>query len=290
MKGESATRKIARYGGLCLLFSLFVFQFSFAQKYPERREARFAGHAYQQGDFERAETRYRRALELRPDFQEATFNLGGALFRQEKVEEAAREWERIAADSLADAGMASAANFNLGNVMLAGQKVDEAIEFYKQALRLDPTDGQAKYNLAYAQKLKQQQEQQQNEEENQEQQNQDQNGSGGGDEQNNERPDDSEGENPDDGGENDPKDGQGEQNEGEGDDESPEGDDEGDDEGDGEGEGEGEGEAPEGEGEAKMDPGTADRMLEAIQAEENDTREKVNARQVPSVARSGKNW
>ena len=51
------------------------------------------------------------------------------------------------------------------------QKFDESIESYKKALRLNPTDMDTKYNLAYAQLLKKKQEQQQQ----QQQQNQDQN-------------------------------------------------------------------------------------------------------------------
>lgn len=232
-----------------------------AQKYPERRMARDGAKAYAGGDFEAAETAYRHALEAQPEFREATFNLGTTLMRQEKTEEAVKMWTAVAADSLADAGIVSAANFNLGNVMLAEEKIDEAIDFYKQALRLDPSDTQAKYNLAYARKLK---EQQQNEEQNQDQeQQQDRNGGGDQNDEQSNDPNEDQGDN----GEN------GDKDQNENNNEKPE--------------------LREGENspaEAKIDPGTASQMLDAVQAAEDDTREKVNAREEQVAPRSGKNW
>ncbi len=235
-----------------------------AQKYPERRIARDGAKAYAAEDFEKAETAYRHALEVQPEFREATFNLGNALLRQEKAEEAAKMWTAIAADSLADSGIVSAANYNLGNVMLSGQKIDEAIELYKQALRLDPADTEAKYNLAYALKLKQQQEnedrnQDQNQDQDRQKDDQNNNESGNGDENTNEGQDQN----------NDQNEEQNKNNENE----KPE-------PRDGENR----------EAEAKIDPQTASQMLDAVQAAEDDTREKVNAREVQTAPRSGKNW
>jgi hypothetical protein len=39
-----------------------------------------------------------------------------------------------------------------------------------------------------------------------------------------------------------------------------------------------------------IDPHDAEQMLEAIQGEEDKTREKMNAKEVQGMARSGKNW
>jgi hypothetical protein len=242
--------------------------------------------------------------------REATFNLGGALWRQAlsqsaegaqgnqggqaagqaagqgaeqnagqaAAQGAADAWTAIAADSLAPAPMISAASYNLGNVALGGQQIDAAIEAYKQALRLQPDDMEAKYNLAYAQKMKQEQEQ--NEDQNKDEQQQ--NDGGGGRNDQNEDQDKDQNENGDDqndrqdgDGQNDPQDGDGDQNQnqnGEGDEPPPPS-------------GEGEG-----NGKPKMDPNTARQMLDAMQAAEDDTREKVNAKEVQVGARSGKNW
>jgi tetratricopeptide (TPR) repeat protein len=264
-------------GCLIALAAFFIFHFSFfiapsaaAQKYPERRVARAGDRLYYDGDYEGAELRYRRALEMQPSFPEATFNLANALYRGEKAEEAARAYGAIAADSLIAADARSAASFNLGNVMLAGQKIDEAIESYKAALRLTPDDVQAKYNLAFAQKLKQQQQEQQ---QNQDQNQQNEGGDGEQNQQQDEQDKQQGEDNQDkqDGGQ-DKQDGQDEKQQGGGEQEDKP--------------------QPSGSqaGEAKIDPETAEQMLEAIQGEEDKTREKVNAREVPAVGRSGKNW
>jgi tetratricopeptide (TPR) repeat protein len=302
-----ATRKIFRVAVLCIAFSIFNFQFSIAQKFPERRITREGTELYDKGDFTGAENEYRRALELNPELREANFNLGGALWRQAlsqsaegaqgnqgeqaagqaagqgaeqdagqaAAQGAADAWTAIAADSLAPAPMISAASYNLGNVALVGQQIDAAIEAYKQALRLQPDDMEAKYNLAYAQKMKQEQEQ--NEDENRDEQ---QDGGGGQNDQNEDQNKDQNdnGDNQNDqqngDGQNDPQDGDGDQNKNGGGDEPPP--------------------PPSGEGEGngkpKMDPNTAQQMLDAMQAAEDDTREKVNAKEVQVGARSGKNW
>ena len=52
-------------------------------------------------------------------------------------------------------GLASKANYNLGNIEFNREKYAEAINFYKQALRIDPKDENARKNLRIAQ-LKQQ--------------------------------------------------------------------------------------------------------------------------------------
>jgi tetratricopeptide (TPR) repeat protein len=247
------TRKFLRVFFIVLSFSIFNFQLSTAQKFPERRTTRQGTRLFEKGDYTGAETRYRQALELNPDLREAAFNLGGALWRQEKAQEAADAWTAIANDTLAPAPMISAASYNVGNAALAGQQIDPAIEAYKAALRIDPDDMEAKFNLAYAQKLKEQQEDQdQNKDQAQDRQ-------GGG--QNDQDQNNDQNQDQDDDGGNDPKNDQG--------DPPPSG----------------EGPSPQ-----KIDPRAAQQMLEAVQNAEDDTREKVNAKEVQAGARSGKNW
>jgi tetratricopeptide (TPR) repeat protein len=241
----------------------------YAQKYPERKTTRQGTKLYNKGDFTGAETQYRRALELNPALREATFNLADALWRQEKPEDAAKLYESLAADSLAPVPMVSAASFNLGNTALVGQQIDAAIEAYKSALRLTPDDMQAKYNLAYAQAMKQQQNQQQDQNQNQDQdKNKDQDGDGQNDPQEGDQNQDQNqnGEGDQDQNPNDPKEDQG--------DPPPPSEQQ-------------DGQNP---GQPKIDPATAQQMLDAMQAAEDDTREKVNAKEVRVGARSGKNW
>nr|MBD3622471.1 tetratricopeptide repeat protein [Sunxiuqinia sp.] len=130
--------------------------------------------------FSQAETAYRRALEKRPDDLKWNFNLGDALYKQMKFDQAISKFEEIA-EKTDDKIEKSRAYHNLGNSMMMQDKLDESIEAYKKALRNNPDDLESKYNLVYAMNLKkQQEEQQQNQDQNQDQnkdqeQNQDQN-------------------------------------------------------------------------------------------------------------------
>ena len=81
--------------------------------------------------------------------------------RLKREEEAIKEWDDIAFKTL-DAGMKAKSYYNKG-VVLSGQKrLDESIEAYKNALRYDPSDKQARENLQKAlhEKKKQQPKQQ----------------------------------------------------------------------------------------------------------------------------------
>ena len=122
-----------------------------------------------------AERAYRHALGIDERSDMATFNLGSALYRQERYEEAVKEFEK-AASATTDKMEKARAYHNLGNSHLQQMKLKESIEAYKQALRNNPNDLDTKYNLSYAMDLLKQQEQDQdNQDDNQDNQdNQDQ--------------------------------------------------------------------------------------------------------------------
>lgn len=153
-------------------FSLFVDQFSAAAQ-SHRQWVRSGNRAFADAQFGDAELDYREALrqnEAKP-IEAGVYNLGNALFAQERYEEAADYFEQ-AAKTLTDRGEKAMAYHNLGNAHLLNQKLDESIEAYKQALRLNPADQEAKYNLSFAQRMKRQQEQEQQQQEQQQQEQQ----------------------------------------------------------------------------------------------------------------------
>jgi len=113
-----------------------------------------------------AETSYRRALDVDDRSDMATFNLGNAMYRQQKFEEAGKEFEK-AASGATDKMDKARAYHNLGNSYLQQQKLQESIEAYKQSLRNNPNDMDTKYNLSYAMNLLKEQEQQQQNQDNQ---------------------------------------------------------------------------------------------------------------------------
>ncbi len=66
--------------------------------------------------------------------------------------------------------------YNIGNSLLKSQKIKESVGAYKESLKLNPTDEQAKYNLSYALNMlknpNQDQQQNQNQDQNKDQQDQ----------------------------------------------------------------------------------------------------------------------
>ncbi|MDR1556196.1 MAG: tetratricopeptide repeat protein [Tannerellaceae bacterium] len=154
----------------------------FAQK-AERKNVREGNKLYQNEQFTESEIAYRKSLEVNPRSVEGTFNLGNALYKQEKYPEAAEQYQLLAGqsrkllnDDPANAARLSQVFHNLGNISMKNKEYAKSVDAYKQSLRLNPKDDETRYNLALAQKLlSDQQNQDQNQEDkNQDQQNQDQ--------------------------------------------------------------------------------------------------------------------
>ena len=158
-----------------LSFALMLVGMSaFAQK-EVRSNLRQGNDAFDQGNFSDAELAYRKSLEVDPNSNEATYNLGNSLFRQEKFEDAAKQYQQITQQS-EDVLMQAMAFHNAGNIFMAAEDYGQAIEAFKQSLRRNPKDNETRYNLALAQKLlqdQQQQQQQQQDQKDQEQQQED---------------------------------------------------------------------------------------------------------------------
>jgi tetratricopeptide (TPR) repeat protein len=97
---------------------------------------------------------------------DAGFNLGDALYKQKKYDEAGKQFLDNSNVTMNNRKKSNSF-YNLGNSMLNNSKIEESIEAYKNSLKLNPNNPEAKYNLAYAQDLlKQQQKQQQQQNQN----------------------------------------------------------------------------------------------------------------------------
>lgn len=140
----------------------------------EREYIRKGNRLYKKGEFAGSEGMYRRAEEQTGSGHDATFNLGDALYRQNRFSEAAAEFSRAAKAGETDSLKRADGLYNLGNSLLKEQKFRESIDAYISSLKLNPDNMQAKYNLAYAQDQLKKQEEQQKQDQNQEGQNKDQ--------------------------------------------------------------------------------------------------------------------
>lgn len=147
---------------------------AYAQK--ERADIRKGNRAYYEGKFPEAEVGYRRAIDKNVGSFEANYNLAGALYKQGRYDDAAAGYNRLTQDG-SDRLRQAYTFYNMGNALLEQRKLDEAIEAYKNSLRINPTDKEAKFNLAYAKKLKEEDEK---DDDNDDNDNQDNSGGGGG--------------------------------------------------------------------------------------------------------------
>jgi len=176
-----------------LLFVAFIALPRILNAQGEKKFIRQGNREYSDNKYTESELSYRRAVDKNKAFSDAVFNIGDALYKQKKYEDAGRQF--IENTNLNESkNKKSAALYNLGNSLLMADKVQESIEAYKNSLRFDPGNMEAKYNLAYAQDLlKQQQQEQQNQREkdkqdqNQKDKKQDQNQNKNPDEEKNEQ-------------------------------------------------------------------------------------------------------
>jgi len=124
---------------------------------------------FEEEKFEESEVSYRKAINKEADHFDANFNLGDALYKQEKFDEAATKFDGLTNHVESNKELAKAYH-NLGNSFLKSQKIEQSIEAYKNSLRYYPDDQETKYNLSYAKDLlKKQQQQEQDQEQNQDQ-------------------------------------------------------------------------------------------------------------------------
>lgn len=129
----------------------------------EKKFIREGNSKYSDGKYSDSEVAYRKAIDKNKTSTDAGFNLGDALYRQKKFEDAGKQFLDNS-NLLTDTRKKSNSFYNLGNSLLNGNKIEESIQAYKSSLKLNPANPAAKYNLAYAQDLLQKQQQQKDQE------------------------------------------------------------------------------------------------------------------------------
>jgi len=154
--------------------SCFVASSLFAQR--EAGDVRRGNKEYNKQDYTKAEVDYRRGLEANKNSYEAHYNLGDALFKQDKYSDAQTEFETAAKmlDPKKDKERYAKAMHNIGNCNFAQQQYDKAVAAYQESLRANPKDNDTRYNMVKAMEMLQQQQQQQQQNQDQQQQQQQQ--------------------------------------------------------------------------------------------------------------------
>ena len=129
-----------------------------------------AEEALSENDFAGAEAAYRKAIAKDPSNTTAKYNMGNLYYNREKSGESQSRF--VEADKVSESKEdRHRINHNLGNSFMKQKKYKEAVEAYKNALRNDPTDEETRYNLAIAKKKAEQMQQDQDKSKDQEEQN-----------------------------------------------------------------------------------------------------------------------
>lgn len=224
-----------------------------AQQMRERGLVRKGNREFKREKFEKSVDSYQEALKHDPNCFEAKYDLASALYRTERYDKAEKTLLSIVNDSTRTELERGEVAYNLGNTQFAQQKFKEALSSYRHAMRCNPNDEDAKFNYAFTKALLQQQQEQQNQ---QNQQNQEQN------KDNQDKQDK----------------GQNEQNQNGEDKQEPQNQ-------NGEQKDQGQEQRPDG----SMTPEQQEALLQAIQAEEDKTQDKLKEKAAVLI-RGGKNW
>lgn len=239
-----------------MLTFLFVFgSVAPAVAQVDRRDVRKGNRDFKKENYREAEIDYRKALVKDSLSLAANYNLANTLYKEGNHDQAGKCLESV--KDIAPAS-ASAADyyFNLGDVAIARQDWQGAVDAFKESLLRNPGDLQAKENYIYAKKKledQQNQNQDQQNDQNQNDQNQDQNDQNQQQDQNQDQSDQNKDRNDD----------QQNQNNDQNQDKQP-----------------------------KISPQAAQQMLQAIQAKEKETQEKVNKQKAEALKsrQKEKNW
>ena len=131
--------------------------------------------AFADQDYEGALTAYLGAQEDAPEMAEPHYNAANSHYRLEDYQQAQQEIEQALVGEERQEALDQHSYYNLGNTFFQAQQFEPAIEAYKEALRLNPDDLQAKQNLELAlRQLQKQQEQEQEQEQEQDEESEDQ--------------------------------------------------------------------------------------------------------------------
>ena len=170
-----------KYRVLTIVFALlatFVFSEAAAQRMPERRIVRKGNRQYERANYDKSLENYSLALREDPNCFEAKFNTANVQMQKQLYNKAEQTLRKLAQDSTRTELERGDISYNLGNALFEQQKLQEALECYRNAMRMNPDDVDAKHNYLLTKLMLQQQDQQnqdnQNNQQNQDNQNQEQ--------------------------------------------------------------------------------------------------------------------
>ena len=264
-----------------------------AQYLRERGLVRQGNSSFERRNYRTSLNRYNQALEHDSTSYEALYNRANAHHQVRrtnpqdstlKAETTYGYYEQIAADTLLSDMQRAEVLRNLGESLFSEEKYEAALNAFRESLRLNPDDKETKYDYVLTKRIvdqkRQQQQNQQNQDNNQQQDNQQDNQQNNQNNQN-QNQDQEQKQNPDQNQDNKPqndKNQEGDNRDKEQENNPQEGDNKPE-----------EGDAPQGD-EPRELKSDQERMLDAIQAEEDKTQDKLKEKKRGVVIPGKKNW
>ncbi len=152
-----------------LVFGILIL-FIFASCDKEKNYLREGNRDFEEKQYAKAEDNFRKSLNIDSTYKKAQFNLANSTYKQNKEDQYNQSllyYEKaLAQDTIMDTLFTANTLYNRGNTnfklalldsLEKGEKYTEglkkAVEDYKKALKLNPQDTSAKYNLSLAMRL-----------------------------------------------------------------------------------------------------------------------------------------
>lgn len=150
--GKSLAIKAKKNKKLVMLVALMLLTSLSISAQNDRNSIRQGNRSYKLQKWTEAETQYRKAIAKNGKNPQAVYNLGCALLMQQKDSAAMLQFQN-AAQLETNKLRRSASYHNMGVIMQNHREYAQAIDYYKMALRCNPSDNQTRYNLALCKKL-----------------------------------------------------------------------------------------------------------------------------------------
>lgn len=164
---------------LCVLLSIAT-----ALGQSSAGRIRKGNREYKKEEYKQAELEYRKALDADTTSAKARYNLGAALYKQGRYGEAAKRYSSLIEEQGIESKLGGNSLYNAANSYFQEEQYGKSVELYKQALRANPRDESARYNLSEALRRLQRQEQEKHQDQQKKDQQQEKNRQEGKDKQN----------------------------------------------------------------------------------------------------------
>jgi tetratricopeptide (TPR) repeat protein len=140
-------KTVTKLSTIITLFFLLSATNSFSQN--EKVILKKGNELYNKNEFENAAIEYQKITTTKPSNTTAQFNLGNALYKNNKIDASLSAYDNVLTSNGSTAEK-SKAYYNKGVVLHNNKKLPEAIDAYKNALKLNPADDDARQNLQQA--------------------------------------------------------------------------------------------------------------------------------------------